>query len=120
MNPETASRRIGLILLVVLGIVLLVAVARATDQRRVVGYDPERSLLATCGAQAPTFFTDRDRLAVYRESAEGRVAAQPVHRGGEITGLECRRAERLLIVATRRGEHRLSLGEAPRQVALAP
>lgn len=120
MNPETTSRHIGLALLAILGIVLLVAVARATDQRRVVGYDPERSLLAACGAQAPTFFTDRDRLAVYRESAQGRVAAQPVHRGGEITKLECRRAEGLVVIATPRGEHRLRLGPAAHQLALAP
>ncbi len=121
MSPESASRSIAYLLLALLAAILLVAIARATDQRRVVGYDSERSLVASCGARAPTFFTDRDRLAVYVESAEGRVAAQPVYRGGEVESLDCRRAEGVLHIASGRGERRLPLaGYRAHALALAP
>ncbi len=121
MAPESASRTLAYFLLGILGAVLFVAVARATDQRRMVGYDPAESLVAACGARAPTFFTDRDRLAVYVESAQGRVAGQPVHRSGEVLALECRRAEGVVAIVTDRGEIRLRLvGVTPQALALVP
>lgn len=112
MRSETLFRTIGLALLGGLAGCLFVAIAYLNDQKRVVGFDPERSLVAACGPGAASFFTNRERLAVFMERPDGKVAAQPVYRGGEISGLRCDPREGVVFISGERGERRIALAPA--------
>lgn len=112
MRSESLFRTIGLALLGGLAGCLFVAIAYLNDQKRVVGFDPELSLVATCGPGTASFFTNRERLAVYMERADGRVAAQPVYRGGEVTGLHCEPTDGILLIDGERGQRRIALAPA--------
>lgn len=123
MDPSNLSRLTGYTLLGVLVGVLFVAVAQVNDQKRVVGYDPATSLEARCTPGHAAFFTNRERLAVFMEKPDGRVSAQPVYRGGQITAVACDPRSGELIVATDRGERRVYIAQARadgRELALMP
>ena len=110
--PSSLARATGLTLLGILAGALLVAVAHFNDQKRLVGYAAGESLSASCAPGRAAFFTNRERLAVFMERPDGRVAAQPVYRGGEITALSCDAERGEVGVATRQGERRVAVALA--------
>lgn len=112
MRSDDYFRVTGYVLLGLLAGALFVAVAFVNDQKRSVGFDPARSLTATCAPGRAAFFTNRERLAVFLEKPDGRVSAQPVWRGGEITALRCDPHSGEVIVTTGRGERRLFIAQA--------
>ena len=123
MDSDSLYRATGLTLLGLLAGALFVIVAQTNDQKRIVGFDPERSLTAACAPGAAAFFTNRERLAVFMEKADGRVAAQPVWRGGEISALACDAASGEVVVTTDKGERRLYFAQARgsgQELALTP
>lgn len=123
MDHSTFFRLTGYTLLGLLVGALFIGVAQVNDQKRVVGYDRGTSLEAHCAPGHAAFFTNRERLAVFMEKADGRVSAQPVFRGGQITGLACDPRSGELIVATEHGERRVYIAQARadgRELALMP
>ena len=111
-DPSSLARATGLTLLGILAGALLAAVAHLNDQKRLVGFVAGESLAAGCGPGRAAFFTNRERLAVFMEKPDGRVAAQPVFRGGEITALRCDAEGGEVVVATRQGERRIAIALA--------
>lgn len=123
MLTNLSFRAAGLGLTAILAGGLFVAMAWLNEEKRVVGYDAERSLTAACGYGGPRFFTNRERLAVFLQKPGGRVAAEPVFRGGEIVSLRCDRLRGELVIRSERGEKHLALGvfeRQPQALALTP
>lgn len=123
MEYDSLYRATGLTLLGLLAGALIVVIAQTNDQKRIVGYDPGRSLTAVCAPGSASFFTNRERLAVFMEKADGRVAAHPVWRGGEINSLRCDTDRGQVIVGTDQGERRIAIVHARssgRELALMP
>lgn len=123
MEHESLFRAVGYSLLSLLAGSFLVIVLHGHDQKRLAGFDAEHSLVATCAPGSAAFFTNRERLAVFMERSDGRVAAQPVWRGGEISSLRCDPASGQVVVGTDKGERRLFIAQArgnSRELALMP
>ena len=123
MENDSLFRATGLTLLGLLAGALVVVIAQTNDQKRLTGFDPQRSLTATCGPGSAAFYTNRERLAVYMERANGRVTAEPVWRGGEIVSLRCDAASGHAVIGTDKGERRVYVAQArgnPRELALMP
>lgn len=123
MDRDSLLRLAGGILLGVWVGALITVVARSNDQKRIVGFDPVRSLTAACAPGQAALFTNRERLAVYLEKADGRVYAEPIYRGGEVKALACDGRSGEAVVVTDRGARRVQLTAArsdPRMLARLP
>lgn len=123
-DDDRISRRIGYTLLTLVALLLLVAIARVNDQKRLVGYVAGHSLEASCAPGRAAFFTDGERHAVYLEKPDGRVAAQALWRGGEVLDLSCDPALGQVHIVLAGGERRIAVSAARsaggRELALFP
>ena len=99
MEQRNEIPRSGLILLG-LGVGGLLLAIALTDQKRTVGFDADRSLVANCAPGRAAVFTNGERQAVYLQKPDGRVAAQPVFRSEVISGLECDSRSGEIVVTT--------------------
>lgn len=101
----------GLAVLGVLSGALFIAAGQANDQKHLVGFDAQRSLVAHCLPGKAAVFTNGERQAVFFERPNGRVAAQPIFRDPAISRLQCDAVKGEVIVTTARGEERLALAQ---------
>lgn len=123
MDRDSLLRVAGCALLGLWVGALIAVIARNNDQKRIVGFDPGASLTAACAPGQAALFTNRERLAVYLEKADGRVFAEPVYRGGEVKALACDSRTGEAVVVTDRGTRRVQLTAArndPRVLARLP
>lgn len=123
MENPNYSALAGYTLLGLLAGVMILAVARGNDQKRLVGYDEARSLVAVCSPTKAAVFTNGERQAVFLEKTDGRVAAQPVFRGATVVDLDCDPYKGEIVVTTARGREHIaiaSLRAESRALALTP
>ena len=111
MEQQNEIPRSGLILLG-LGVGGLLLAIALTDQKRTVGFDADRSLVASCAPGRAAVFTNGERQAVFVQKPDGRVAAQPVFRGEVISGIACDSQRGEIVVTTAHGEERVAVAAA--------
>ena len=77
-----------------------------------VGFDADRSLVASCAPGSAAVFTNGERQAVFVQKPDGRVAAQPVFRSEVISGIACDSRRGEIVVTTAHGEERVAVAAA--------